>query len=215
MVGWVTLALAGSGGLYALEGRLLERLREAPLPAAIHDDGTPGSAGRRALLEVGVLGIATLAVAVAVRAFGRMLGPVFTQEAAATATPSPIAASSPGQSGPSAPAGTAGTTAASSTQGGGIANATAMPARSSVDFLLANGDPGVVVKLADGKVVAFDATCTHEGCPVGYDTASGLLLCPCHGAAFDPSADAAVVDGPARGDPSRRFRSASTPRPAR
>jgi thiosulfate dehydrogenase [quinone] large subunit len=195
MVGWITLALAGSGGLYVLEGRLLERLREAPLPAAIRDDGTPASAGRRAVLEVGVLGLATLAVAVAGRAFGRMLGPVFTQEAAATASPSPVAASSPGASGPSAPAATA---AGSSAAGDAIANATAMPARSSVDFMLANGDPGVVVKLADGKVVAYDATCTHEGCPVGYDTASGLLLCPCHGAAFDPAAEAAVVNGPAR-----------------
>jgi thiosulfate dehydrogenase (quinone) large subunit len=195
MVGWITLALAGSGGLYVLEGRLLERLREAPLPAAVRDDGTPASAGRRALLEVGVLGFAALAVAVAGRAFGRLLGPVFTQEDAATAAPSPAAASSPGPSGPSAPAATAG---AASAARGGIANATTMPARSSVDFMLANGDPGVVVKLADGKVVAYDATCTHEGCPVGYDAASGLLLCPCHGAAFDPAAEAVVVNGPAR-----------------
>jgi thiosulfate dehydrogenase [quinone] large subunit len=190
MMGWITLALAGSGGLYVLEGRLLARLRVAPLPSALVDDGTPASAGRRAVLAAGVLALATIGVAVAGRAVGRVLGPVFTQQAAVTPAPSPGAAT---------PAtGASGSSAAPSLATGEIANANAMPARSSADFVLTGGDPGVVVKLADGKVVAYDGTCTHEGCPVGYDTRSGLLLCPCHGAAFDPAADAAVVNGPAR-----------------
>jgi thiosulfate dehydrogenase (quinone) large subunit len=73
-----------------------------------------------------------------------------------------------------------------------------MTPRSSADFQLTNGDPGIVVKLADSKVVAYDATCTHEGCPVGYDTQAGLFLCPCHGAVFDPAQDGAVLQGPAR-----------------
>ncbi len=197
LVGWITLALAGSGGLYVLEDRLVDRLRRAPLPSALVDDGTPASAGRRAVLEVGVLGAATLAAAVVARAFGRVLGPVFTQEVAAAPTASPTAAP-----GASDEAGASGAPVASgvapSLAAGEIANAQSMPARSAADFVLASGDPGIVVKLSDGKVVAYDATCTHEGCPVGYDGPSGLLLCPCHGAAFDPSAEAAVVNGPAR-----------------
>ena len=48
------------------------------------------------------------------------------------------------------------------------------------------GDPGVLVKLGDGTIVAYDAVCTHAGCTVGYDRRSGFLLCPCHGATFDP-----------------------------
>ncbi len=56
--------------------------------------------------------------------------------------------------------------------------------------------PGVLVKLADGKIVAFDAVCTHAGCTVEWDPSYDLLVCPCHGAAFDPAHDAQPVAGP-------------------
>jgi thiosulfate dehydrogenase [quinone] large subunit len=78
-----------------------------------------------------------------------------------------------------------------------IAQASAVQTNSSVSFTLpSNGDPGVLVHLNNGKFVAFYATCTHAGCPVQYDPGSQLLLCPCHGAQFDPSKGAAVVQGP-------------------
>jgi len=58
------------------------------------------------------------------------------------------------------------------------------------------GDPGIVVQLPDGRFVAYDAACTHEGCPVEWDAQDGVLLCPCHGAAFDAANHAAVLAGP-------------------
>ncbi len=79
-----------------------------------------------------------------------------------------------------------------------IAQVSDVPVNSSAQFTIpSNGDPGVLVHLDSGKFVAFDATCTHAGCPVSYDPSSKLLLCPCHGAAFDPSQGANVVQGPA------------------
>jgi thiosulfate dehydrogenase [quinone] large subunit len=59
-----------------------------------------------------------------------------------------------------------------------------------------SGDPAVLVKLSTGKVVAFDAVCTHAGCTVEFDPGSRLLICPCHGATFDPARAAAVLGGP-------------------
>src|SRR6266849_1407848 len=78
-----------------------------------------------------------------------------------------------------------------------IARVSAVPTNSAVNFTIpSNGDPGVLVHLNNGKFVAFDAICTHAGCPVQYDPSSKYLLCPCHGAVFDPANAAAVVEGP-------------------
>jgi isorenieratene synthase len=38
-----------------------------------------------------------------------------------------------------------------------------------------------------GRVVAFDGRCTHMGCPVAPDAATGGFACPCHGGRFDAS----------------------------
>ncbi len=58
------------------------------------------------------------------------------------------------------------------------------------------GDPGLVLQLAKGHFVAYDAICPHAGCTVGYSSAANLIVCPCHGSEFDPSTGA-VVNPPA------------------
>lgn len=93
----------------------------------------------------------------------------------------------------------AGTTPTTTLPDGVIAQISSVPKNSSATFTLpANGDPGILVHLSNGQFVAFDATCTHAGCPVDYDPSSGQLVCPCHGAAFDPTRAAAVTNGPAQ-----------------
>jgi nitrite reductase/ring-hydroxylating ferredoxin subunit len=60
-----------------------------------------------------------------------------------------------------------------------------------------SGDPAVLIRLAGGQFVSYDAVCTHAGCTVPYDATQKLMVCPCHGARFDPARGAAVVGGPA------------------
>jgi len=43
-------------------------------------------------------------------------------------------------------------------------------------------------------LVALSSTCTHLGCSVRWDAASGLFRCPCHGGAYRP--DGSVAGGP-------------------
>lgn len=109
-----------------------------------------------------------------------------------SATPT-LPATTPADTGASTPA--AGSTAAT---GNVIAKVSDVPVNSAATFTIpSTGDPGVVVHLPDGKFVAFDATCTHAGCPVQFDSGSSELYCPCHGAVFDPANQAAVLQGPA------------------
>ncbi|GHO90697.1 hypothetical protein KSF_007450 [Reticulibacter mediterranei] len=78
-----------------------------------------------------------------------------------------------------------------------IAHISKVPLNSAVPFTLpTNSDDGILIHLSDGKFVAFDALCTHAGCTVDYDQGTQHLICPCHGAEFDPAHAAAVLSGP-------------------
>ncbi len=108
-----------------------------------------------------------------------------------------------GQTDTSTPAtgsGTSTTTGASgSSTGSGsvIAHVDAVPKNSVKDFVIpSSNDPGLLIHLTNGSFVAFDATCTHQGCPVDYDPTSQHLICPCHGAEYDPAQNATVLSGP-------------------
>jgi thiosulfate dehydrogenase [quinone] large subunit len=59
-----------------------------------------------------------------------------------------------------------------------------------------SGDPSIVLQPRAGEFVAYDAVCPHAACTVGYSTAVGILVCPCHGSQFNPT-NGAVVQGPA------------------
>jgi len=55
-------------------------------------------------------------------------------------------------------------------------------------------DPILVVRRPDGGVAALSATCTHLGCPLGYQVPD--VVCPCHQSRFD--LDGLVLKPPAR-----------------
>ncbi|WP_220194662.1 protein kinase domain-containing protein [Ktedonospora formicarum] len=55
----------------------------------------------------------------------------------------------------------------------------------------------VLVHTEDGQFVAYERACTHVGVNVNYDKGTQMLVCPAHGAIFDPAKGGAVVQGPA------------------
>jgi nitrite reductase/ring-hydroxylating ferredoxin subunit len=56
----------------------------------------------------------------------------------------------------------------------------------------------VNVANADGRLYAFDDTCTHMGCSLGNGDLEGTTVtCACHGSQFDVTSGA-VLRGPAQ-----------------
>ena len=200
-LGWLTLALAGTGGRFSVETWL----------ARIFDGGDlddPVSLERRATLSAGLLGLGALAVAGLAGTIGAsVLGRSRTETGAGTSLPTSTAGGTRQTADPSVPptAGADPTRTTAPGQGATPAPASG-PQVARVSQLAAGhavtfddpmtGDPGVLIKLHDGSIVAFDAVCTHAGCTVEFDRRSGYLLCPCHGAAFDPMDDARAIAGP-------------------
>jgi thiosulfate dehydrogenase (quinone) large subunit len=198
--GWLTLALAGTGGRFTVE-TWLAREFDGGL------DDEPVSEDRRLVLKAGFLGLAAIAVAglagtVGASIFGQSksnLGTV-TPSTSPTgdvgATDSPSFPPDPGAS----PAGTpvAGASPTADVPSGPLVGSVSqLTTGRAIAFSDPNtGDPGVLLKLQNGSIVAFDAVCTHAGCTVEYDRPSGYLVCPCHGATFDPANQAQVLGGP-------------------
>jgi thiosulfate dehydrogenase [quinone] large subunit len=86
-----------------------------------------------------------------------------------------------------------------STKGKGnqIIKVAELPVGKTFNFVhSAQGVPAILFRTKTG-VFAYSAICTHLGCSVAYKSATKKLICPCHGAQFDPFANAKVVAGPA------------------
>ena len=89
---------------------------------------------------------------------------------------------------------TAGTSADNSTSSGGatsaspggggkqVAKLSDIPVGGSISATL-DGKPIILAQPSTGKVVAFTAICTHQGCTVNPDGA--VLRCPCHASTYD------------------------------
>ena len=67
----------------------------------------------------------------------------------------------------------------------------------AVGFQAPDGSPAALVRVSQDQVVAFSRVCTHEGCLVQWDSGNSILVCPCHGAEFDPAQNGKVLRGPA------------------
>ena len=52
----------------------------------------------------------------------------------------------------------------------------------------------IVVNTGNGNYSALSSICTHAGCTVAYNSASGRIICPCHNGVFTTSGS--VISGP-------------------
>jgi serine/threonine protein kinase len=83
---------------------------------------------------------------------------------------------------------------------GTVIGHTNMPTNSSVSFTNpTDGQGSLLMHLSNGNFVACERPCTHVGVPVNYDPGSGQLVCPAHGAIFDPLNGFSHIQGPGNG----------------
>jgi len=84
------------------------------------------------------------------------------------------------------------------TPSGTVIGSTSQAMNSAVNFTNpADNQKSLLIHLPNGNWAACESACTHFGCPVSYNTQNNLLVCPCHGATFDPANAFKVVLGPA------------------
>jgi Rieske Fe-S protein len=178
VVAWVTLALVGDQGLWTARPLIFG----SPSPAATARRAPVDQGRRRLLIQLGSATVAAVWILAVLPRSRRITAapPATTPTTEPAATGTPTAAATP------APSGTK------------VGSAADLHANGFLDFNdPKTGDPAVAVELAPGNVVAYDAVCTHAGCTVQYDGGQKVLVCPCHGAVFDPAHGAAVLQGPA------------------
>ena len=79
-----------------------------------------------------------------------------------------------------------------------IVKTSKFPIGSTRKFVAVDGAPAFLFRTKSG-VFAYSAICTHQGCTVDYLKAGKKLICPCHGASFDPFNGGKLVSGEAKG----------------
>ena len=107
-----------------------------------------------------------------------------------------VIASFAGRAFPKAAAATTSAKSTSKAAKGQIIKLADLPIGGTYNFVHSTqGVPSILFRTKTG-VFAYSAICTHQGCTVGYDKSSKHLVCPCHGAAYDPANGAKVLSGP-------------------
>ncbi|MDX3663084.1 Rieske 2Fe-2S domain-containing protein [Streptomyces sp. ID05-26A] len=164
---WTPLLIAGDAGVLSLSARLRAKVRHGlglpAHPTPEEDEAVRDDVERRTVLRSGL--IAGAATAAGVTA-GSVLA--FTRRPA-------------------------GSPADTVSHGPVIAAVDDVVVGSSTSFTMPDGTPAHLLRPATDTFLAFNATCSHQGCPVSY--VGPGFRCPCHGATYDGNGQ--VTGGPA------------------
>lgn len=164
--------------------------------------------GRRQLVRLIVAGTAAGALTVGTISFARLIGsarqgrgtgsvttPGTTSGTASHTQPQTPSASPTAHRQPTAPP-----KPTTPVRAGTVIGSTALAPNNSLRFPNpAGGAASLLIHLATGGFVACERACTHQGVAVNYDPASKMLVCPAHGAIFDPQNHFRHVSGPGSG----------------
>ena len=200
--GWLTLMLAGPG-LYSLDEYFFGQASHAPHPVAGPDgsgapSALPSSLAHERMSRAAYLrGLGSAAVLALVATV--FAGAAKLVSAETNSSESAEQQSAPGGKSGSAKSGTSsGASASAPASRKKLVNVSSVPRNSAAQYTdPGSGDPALLIHLPSGKFVSYDAICTHAGCTVGYDPNQNLIVCPCHGAVYDPARGAKVLAGPA------------------
>jgi serine/threonine protein kinase len=121
-----------------------------------------------------------------------------TPEASSTPQPSPTAHSTPTSQPTAKP--TPRPTPTPPPHTGTVIGHTSQATNSAITFNNpADGQGSLLIHLSNGNFVACERACTHAGVPVDYDAGSHQIVCPAHGAIFDPLNGFSHLSGPGNG----------------
>lgn len=80
-----------------------------------------------------------------------------------------------------------------------IASLAALPLGSAMMFAYpGEQDPCLLIRLRDGKLLAYDQKCTHLSCAVIPELDKGILRCPCHEGIFELATGRNIAGPPPR-----------------
>jgi thiosulfate dehydrogenase [quinone] large subunit len=183
---------AGTFGIVAWGNALAERSKTTPATTSQPTTASPTTPAAPATTVPA--SSATTAPATAPVSGTTPAAPVTTAAANTTATTT-VAVSSTAATTSAATTVAANTTAA--IQGTVLTTLSALPSGTGKSFNTPDTNQPFLVIRGDGNTVhAFSAICTHQGCTVAFNQSANSIICPCHGAEYNPQTGA-VTQGPA------------------
>jgi thiosulfate dehydrogenase [quinone] large subunit len=190
---WLTMLGFGSQGVLTIDHWLREpTVAQAPRPGN-RRPAAPAGVDRRTAIRAGAAAALATGGALALGGVTAAIGRAEHGTAHAPAALGPGTTSPPARPPAHRPARPSSGRSTAGTVVGTTDEVPVGQARAFTDP--ATGSPAWMVHPSGETFVAFNATCTHAGCPVQFDSSGMQFVCPCHGGVYN-ARTGAVLQGP-------------------